>query len=51
MAVEFHDRLRNGFLAIARQNPRRCAVIDANRGVDAIQSDIQAEVRRRLGLS
>jgi dTMP kinase len=51
MAVEFHDRLRNGFLAIARRNPRRCAVIDANRGVDAIQSDIQAEVRRRLGLS
>jgi dTMP kinase len=51
MAVEFHDRLRNGFLAIARQNPRRCAVVDANRGVDAIQSDIQAEVRRRLGLS
>ena len=50
MAIEFHNRLRDGFLAIARHDPRRCAVIDASRGADAIQSDIQAEVRRRLGL-
>ncbi len=50
MAVDFHNRLRNGFLTIARQNPQRCAVIDASRGVDAIQSDIQAEIHRRLGL-
>ena len=50
MSADFHDRLRDGFLAIARQNPQRCAVIDANRAVEAIQSDIQAEIRRRLGL-
>jgi dTMP kinase len=50
MAVEFHSRLRNGFLVIARQNSQRCAVIDASRAVDAVQSDIQAEVRRRLAL-
>jgi dTMP kinase len=50
MAVEFHSRLRNGFLAIARANPRRCAVIDAGRAVDSIQSDIQAEIVRRLGV-
>ncbi len=50
MAADFHNRLRDGFLAIARQNPQRCAVIDASRTVDAIQSDIQAEIHRRLGL-
>ena len=50
MAVDFHRRLRDGFLTIARQNPQRCAVIDAARALDAVQSDIQAEVRRRLGL-
>ena len=50
MAVDFHRRLRDGFLTIARQNAQRCAVIDAGRAVDAIQSDIQAEIRRRLGL-
>jgi dTMP kinase len=50
MTVEFHSRLRDGFLTIARANPQRCIVIDAGRAVDAIQSDIRAEVRRRLGL-
>jgi dTMP kinase len=50
MGVEFHSRLRNGFLAIARANPQRCAVIDAGGAVDAIQSDIQAEIGRRLGV-
>jgi dTMP kinase len=49
MAVDFHDRLRNGFLTIARQNPQRCALVDASRAVEAIQSDIQAELLRRLG--
>jgi dTMP kinase len=49
MAVDFHSRLRNGFLAIARRNPQRCAVIDAGRAIDAIQSDLQAEILRRLG--
>src|SRR4029450_7378423 len=33
MAVDFHDRLRNGFLTIARQNPQRCALVDASRAV------------------
>jgi dTMP kinase len=50
MAVEFHSRLRSGFLAIARANPQRCAVIDAGRAVESIQSDIQAEIGRRLGV-
>lgn len=49
MAVEFHNRLRNGFLTIARRNPQRCAVIDAGRAIDAIQSDLQAEILHRLG--
>jgi dTMP kinase len=49
MAVDFHRRLRDGFLTIARQNPQRCAVIDATGAPDAVQSHIQAEVRRRLG--
>jgi len=50
MAIDFHIRLRDGFLTIARQNPQRCAVIDASRAVDAIQSDIRAEIHRRLSL-
>ncbi|MGE0117669.1 MAG: dTMP kinase [Dongiaceae bacterium] len=50
MTVEFHERLRAGFLAIARGEPGRCAVIDAGRSLDAVQGDIRAELERRLGL-
>ena len=50
MALEFHGRLRDGFLAIASREPARCAVIDASRGIDAVQTDIREEIRRRLGI-
>jgi dTMP kinase len=50
MNVDFHERLRAGFLSIARADPQRCAIIDASRGIDAVQAHIQAEVQRRLGI-
>jgi dTMP kinase len=50
MTIDFHERLRAGFLTIARGEPKRCALIDASRGVDEVQTDIRAEVQRRLGL-
>lgn len=48
MGTEFHERLRKGFLDIARREPKRCAVIDASRGADAVTEDILAAIRRRL---
>jgi dTMP kinase len=48
MAAEFHERLRAGFLAIARGEPGRCVVIDAGRGIDAVQADIRAHLQRRF---
>jgi dTMP kinase len=50
MTIDFHERLRAGFLAIARAEPTRCVLIDASRGVDDVQADIRAEVQRRFGL-
>ncbi|MCI0684794.1 MAG: dTMP kinase [Gemmataceae bacterium] len=50
MTIDFHERLRAGFLTIARGAPKRCAVIDASRGVDEVQAAIRAEVQRRFGL-
>jgi dTMP kinase len=44
----FHERLREAFLAIARVEGDRCAVIDAARGVDAVEAAIWAVVERRL---
>lgn len=44
----FHERLREAFLAIARVEADRCAVIDATLGVDAVESAIWAAVKARL---
>lgn len=48
MDVDFHRRLRDGFLDIARREPARCAVIDATHPVEAVQAAILDTVTRRL---
>jgi dTMP kinase len=45
----FHARVRAGFLAIAAAEPRRCAVIDATRPMEAVFADLTREVASRLG--
>ena len=50
MDAAFHERLRQGFLEIARQEPDRCAIIDAARGEDEVHAQIIAAVGERLGL-
>ncbi|MCJ2136455.1 dTMP kinase [Methylobacterium sp. J-026] len=47
-ALDFHVRLRAAFLAIARAEPERCAVIDAARDPDAVEAAIRAAVATRL---
>lgn len=49
MDIDFHRRLREGFLDIARNDPARCMVVDATRTVDEISADLTAIVRDRLG--
>jgi dTMP kinase len=49
--IEFHERLRAGFLDIAQRDPRRCAVIDAAQPIERIHSAVLAEVKSRLGLA
>lgn len=46
--VEFHSRLRDGFLELARAHPERIHVLDANRSVATIADDVWALVRGRL---
>lgn len=47
----FHERLRQGFLAIARSEPERCVVIDATPDEDAVHAAIVAAVGKRLAVS
>ncbi len=49
MDRDFHGRVRDGFLDIARRAPERCAVVDAAQPVDDVQRVIRALVQKRLG--
>lgn len=50
MGTEFHQRLRDGFLDIARRNPERCVLVDAANDIDAVQREIRDLVAKRLGV-
>lgn len=51
MDVAFHERLRQGFLEIARGEPQRCVVIDATRPMEAVTDAIAAAVGSRLSVA
>jgi dTMP kinase len=44
----FHERLRAGFLDIARAEPKRCAVVDGTRAADAVSAEVWSVVQARL---
>ncbi len=44
----FHERLRQGFLDIARHEPQRCAVVDATASSDQVAAAVWDVVRTRL---
>ncbi len=48
--ADFHERVRTGFLALARREPERFLVIDADREIEAVAQDIARAVALRFGL-
>lgn len=51
MGRDFHNRLRDGFLAIAHDNPDRCRVINADVDVDAVFDAVTNAVNDAFGVS
>lgn len=49
--LEFHNRMRNGFLEIAKSDPERCVVLDANKSIEELHQDVVKLVSERFGLS
>ena len=43
--LAFHEKLRAGFLAIAKAEPKRCAVIDASLDIESVASAIQQALK------
>ena len=50
-ALAFHEKLRTGFLDIAKAEPKRCIVINADRAIDDIAADIFNHVSQRIRIS
>lgn len=50
MGLAFHQRLRRGFRAIAKAEPKRCKIIDASGSVDDVAERIWAAVAKRFKL-
>jgi dTMP kinase len=49
MGWDFHRRVKDGFLDIARRNPERCAIIDANRAPEEVSRSLLNLIEERLG--
>ena len=47
-ARSFHERVREGYLRLAAAEPRRFAVIKADRDIDAVAADVWREVEALL---
>jgi len=47
-ALEYHRQVREGYLELARAEPRRVKVVDASRSVEEVQRDIRALVAEVL---
>jgi dTMP kinase len=46
--VEFHQRVRNGYLEMGKQEPDRWVVVDAGQGWDEVQEDLRKVFFERL---
>ena len=50
MDLNFHRRLRDGFLDIARRNSERCLIVDADQAPDQVHTLIWEIVQNRFGV-
>jgi len=46
--VDFHRRVRQGYLELAQQEPSRWVMIDAGQGKDLVQMDIRQQILSKL---
>ena len=49
-SFQFHERVRHGFLQIARKNPKRCIVLNGLESRQAVSQKIRKKIDRVFGL-
>ena len=50
LPLDFHRRIRAGFLSLAAREPKRCVVINAEQSVAAVHHQIATAIGGRLGI-
>jgi dTMP kinase len=50
LPIDFHRRVKAGFLEISGREPKRCVVIDAAQDIDTLAATIARTVGERLGV-
>jgi dTMP kinase len=46
--IEYHERVRAGYLTMLAQEPERWMLVDAMQGIEAVQTCIRETVMARL---
>ena len=46
--IEFHQRVRMGYLQMAKEDPKRWVIIDASQPFEAVQEQLRAEIVQRV---
>ena len=50
-SVEFFDKVRQGYLKIASENPERVVCMDANKSIDELKDEIATKTKEKLNAS
>ena len=48
MDISVHERMRQGFFEIAKQNKDRCVIINADQSIESVQNDMRAVLKDRF---
>jgi dTMP kinase len=46
--IDFHQKIRDGYLRVCSQNPERCMLIDASMSVEQIHEKIWNDIQQFL---
>ena len=50
MGIAFHQKLREGFLDVAKDFPNRCVVMDAEQDIETIHNHMMEIIKHKFGL-
>ncbi len=49
LEIGFHEQMRQGYLDVAKHDPDRCVVVDAEQGIDDVTAAIMARLKEKVG--